>query len=201
MQAAEGFSGAHAHGLDNEPADRKAEPQMVSGSELPCIGLDGTSGHSNFRRLRFAFGAFGPFTAAIILWFSKDVYVLKLGADTARVGAVAIAWSFLCPGLYPIAGRLMDREPPLIDWPGWGRRAPWFLVHLVLLAVACGLVFLPPHSAAVLEVWLGTMLFISAWCLAVVLNAIEATHAEIYPFKEERALVQALFKFVGVGLV
>ena len=42
---------------------------------------------------RFAFGSYGPFTAAILSFFAKDMYILKFGADPLRVGALATAIS------------------------------------------------------------------------------------------------------------
>lgn len=170
---------------------------------LPGVGEGGNSGHSHLRRFRFAFAAYGPFAAALVVFFAKDMYVLKLGANTERVGIIATAWSALFPLFYPLAGQLMDREPPLLAFPGWGRRAPWFLTHLVPLAVIVALIYLPglgwtPSAGSwVLEAWLGIFLFMGGWCLAVLLNTFESARAEIYPFGEERSLVEAMTKFVG----
>jgi len=170
---------------------------------LPGVGAGGTSGHSNSRRFRFAFAAYGPFAASLVIFFAKDMYVLKLGANTERVGIIATAWSALFPIFYPLAGHLMDREPPLLALPGWGRRAPWFLSHLVPLALCVALIYLPclgwtpAPGSWVLEAWLGIFLFLAGWCLAVLLDTFESARAEIYPFSEERALVEAMTKLVG----
>jgi len=176
----------------------------IPASDLPGVGLDGTSGHSHWQHLRFAFGGYGPWAAAIIALFAKDMYILKLGADAGRVGVIATVWSVLFPLMYPVSGYLMDMEPPLVRGPsGWGRRAPWFLSHLLPLAVIMGIIFCPglawapPAGSALLDAWLAICLFSAAWCLAVLLGSFEAAMAEIYPFAEERSLVQAFTKVTG----
>eukprot|EP00746_Dinoflagellata_sp_MGD_P009282 gnl/MRDRNA2_/MRDRNA2_118792_c0_seq1.p1 gnl/MRDRNA2_/MRDRNA2_118792_c0~~gnl/MRDRNA2_/MRDRNA2_118792_c0_seq1.p1 ORF type:complete len:555 (+),score=53.71 gnl/MRDRNA2_/MRDRNA2_118792_c0_seq1:63-1727(+) len=168
------------------------------------IGLDGCSGHSLSRQLRFAFGSYGPFIGMLVVFYAKDMYVLKFGANTKNVGIISTAWCLIFPFMYPLSGYLMDREPPLFEVQGWGRRAPWFCLHLPLVAVILGLMYLPglvwlPNAGSlVLDLWLASCLFLASWCLAVLVAAWESARAEIYPFKEERSLVEAMTKFVGV---
>jgi len=173
------------------------EHGAAAGAELEGIGLDGTSGHSTWRKCRFVFGCFGPYLSELVMTNAKEIYVLKLGANPARIAPFWIAYVVAGPLLYLVAGRIMDHEPPLINWPGWGRRAPWFLLSLLLLALVCGLVFLPPHG--MVEIWLGAALMLAMVGRTFVLNTFEAAYAEIYPYKEERAFVQGLLKLLGIG--
>eukprot|EP00401_Gymnodinium_catenatum_P074316 CAMPEP_0117528678 /NCGR_PEP_ID=MMETSP0784-20121206/37438_1 /TAXON_ID=39447 /ORGANISM="" /LENGTH=574 /DNA_ID=CAMNT_0005324971 /DNA_START=158 /DNA_END=1882 /DNA_ORIENTATION=- len=171
---------------------------------LVGVGISGTSGQSTLRRLRFAFGSYGPVATMFVVYFAKDMYILKLGADARRVGAIATVWSFAFPLAYPVAGHLMDREPSLLERPGWGRRAPWFFSHLVPTAIITFMIFLPglaivpKPGSLILDVWLAICLTFSAWCLLVLLNVIESSRAEIYPFKEERVVIEGMTKFIGV---
>jgi len=178
---------------------------MKGNVEDEGIGIGGTSGHSYLRMIRFAFGGYGPFASMLIIFFAKDMYVLKLGACTKRIGIIATMWSILFPIMYPIAGYLLDREPPVFTfWPKLGRLGPWYLIHLPILSVTVGLIYLPgltwlpPAQSPVLDAWLGVCLLIAGWCFAVLLCVFEGARAEIYPFKEERVIVQALTKLVGV---
>jgi len=196
------------HALDREdPGICSSKPTAPASascqSEPRSVGLDGTSGHSNVRRLQFALGGYGPFVSLFVLLFAKDMYILKFGGNADRIGVVTTVSSILFPIMYPIAGQLMDREPLLLNFPTWGRRAPWFISHLIPLSVVAGIVFLPglvwmPAAGSwVLDAWLGFCLLIGAWCCAVLLDTFESARAEIYPFKEERVLVEAMTKFIG----
>lgn len=182
-------------------------PLGGAGGDLQGIGLGGRSGHSLWRQLRFAGASYGPAVAILVAEFAKDMYILKLGADATRVGAISTCWSLLFPLLYPLAGQLMDREPPLLDMEGWGRRAPWFLTHLVPLGLVTGVVYLPglawlpPEDSPCLDIWLAVSLAIASWCLAVLVNAFESARVEIYPFQEERVTIVAMVKIIDIAAV
>jgi len=171
---------------------------------LPGIGLHGTSGHSVPRQFLFAFGSYGPFTAGIMSFFAKDMYILKFGANPLRVGALTMACSALTPLMYPLAGTVMDRGLGIFQWRGWGRRAPWYVVHLPPLSLAVGLVYVPglvwelPDGSIWLEVWLAGCLLTIGWCMSVLINALESARAEIYPFSDERVRVEAWTKVIGI---
>lgn len=196
-----GLAGVRAEFAGEFPAD-------ADGADAPRgIGLNGTSGHSFVRRLRFASGYYTPFAAAFILFFAKDMYILKFGADAVRCGAVATAWALFSPLVYLSAGRLMDAHLWLSQWPGWGRRAPWFATHVPPLSATIGLIFMPglwsvpEPGSPMLDVWFAICLVTGIWYVAVLLNTLDSARVEIYPFKGERVQVEALSKFVGVFAV
>ncbi|CAK0890003.1 unnamed protein product, partial [Prorocentrum cordatum] len=177
--------------------------QCAQESEPKGIGLNGTSGHSNVRRARFTLTAFGSFASMFIVVFAKDLYILSFGASADSVGAIVAVLSILLPVMYPLAGYLMDREPPMLSISGWGRRAPWFATHVVPLSIVMGaiflpgLVWLPPAGSWLLDVWLGSCMLVAGWCIAVQITAYESARAEIYPFKGERVLVEGMSKVTG----
>merc|ERR1719436_622296 len=95
-------------------------------------------------------------------------------------------------------GRLFHRWFPVSTW---GRRAPWFLTHNAALAPILFAFLVPPsYRPEVLHVWFTIVFLAGYWCVAACINAFEAARVEIYPFKEERVILEQYCKAtVGVG--
>ncbi|CAE6959738.1 unnamed protein product, partial [Symbiodinium sp. KB8] len=158
----------------------------------------GHSGHSLFRKFRFALSLFSLFHILAIIGSAKDVYLEKFGADATIMGLLFSVISFWSPLTECLVGHLQDREVLKRCFPveRWGRRAPFLATHCVIAAVAASAVYMPPSNATgPLEVWFVLVLMLSYWGASSCVIAFEAARQEIYPFKEERIVVEGLCKY------
>jgi len=140
------------------------------------------------------------------------VYLEKFGCDGYVLWLLFTILCFAGP-LFPVlVGFLQDKEYLGSCFPvlTWGRRAPWLLTHVILGAVAAGLVYLPPGSFGVHGVsmhvyhaWYFVTVGAMFWSFNGAVLAFEAARQEIYPYKEERIVVEGLCKYAcmfGGGL-
>lgn len=182
-----------------------------SGNEAPAVepaspSLD--SGHSFLRKIRFSGSLSGTFVSSMSLSLAREIYTLMLGVRPKTLGPVLLVASFIFPFCAPAAGYVMDKYQLLgrcFPLDVVGRRAPWFAVHLTILAICGGVCYLPPthDNDVVLVTWLVVVLLVAAWSSAVVFAAFESARQEIYPMKEERILVESMTKVLsgfGVGI-
>lgn len=201
--------------------------------EISGIGEDGNSGQTQCQRFRFAFCLQGIFAGVAILTFARDFYVVELGAPAATIGIILTAHSFVAPWLDTIAGYLQDMEVLVRCFPKviWGRRAPWMVLGLATCALSCCLMYLPPitnsegtndkscvdgettdavKDAEAFQVWIYAwfyfLLLLGQWSFASGVISWGASRAEIYPYKEERIVVEGFAKLstsigVAVGAV
>ncbi|CAE7811116.1 mcm9 [Symbiodinium sp. KB8] len=155
----------------------------------------GPSGHSWFRRTRFALALFSPFGMMSVVGTAKDIYLEKFGLDATMFSMLVTVASFWTPVQDMLLGRLQDKET-LRFFPvqRWGRRAPWLLTHSFLAALGASLMYLPPEGAAA-YVWFLAMWMITCWGIGGCIIAFEAARQQIYPFKEERISVEGLCKY------
>ncbi|CAE8648325.1 unnamed protein product, partial [Polarella glacialis] len=183
---------------------------MITGSVPPMTGGDPgpaleekLSGHSMIRRARFASAIFGPLASFTAVTFARDVYTLQMGADPQPMGVLMLLAAVWLPICSPLAGYIMDRDLLTRCFPmaRWGRRAPWFLIHLLMLSLVAIGCFLPPsQNSQMLSYWVFINVIVGSWCLAVCFTAWEAARPEIYPSTNERVCVEFFCKiFAGVG--
>ncbi|CAK9038523.1 unnamed protein product [Durusdinium trenchii] len=158
----------------------------------------GHSGHSYLRKFRFALSLFSLFHILAIIGSAKDVYLEKFGADATAIGCLFSVISFWSPLTEFLVGHLQDRACLARFFPleRWGKRAPWLLTHCIIAATAASVVYMPPSdSSGPLETWFVLMLMLSYWGAASCVIAFESARQEIYPYKEERIMVEGLCKY------
>lgn len=172
----------------------------------------GPSGHSLLTKARFAVSLTSSFLVTTVAGIAKDVYLEKFGCNGYVLWLLFTILCFVGP-LFPVlVGVLQDKEylGSCFPVPDWGRRAPWLLTHVILGAVAASLVFLPPGSYGVYGVsihvthaWYFVTVGVVFWSFNGAVLAFEAARQEIYPYKEERIVVEGLCKYacmLGGGL-
>jgi len=95
-----------------------------------------------------------------------------------------------------VSGRLQNKEALRRFFPleRWGRKAPWLLTHVVLLALASGILFIPPQGTFILHAWFLVVSVVLYWAISTCIIAFESCRQEIYPYNEERAEVEVLCK-------
>jgi Na+/melibiose symporter-like transporter len=132
-----------------------------------------------------------------VFGLATQLYALAFGGDLAILGWITIliaVWDVINDVM---VGKLMDAEFLTGAWfpaEEWGRRAPWMVTHLPVLAISMFLLMIPPESlfgTAGLYVWFGFMLFVAKWCYTATLTAFQAVSVELFPFKEERFVIEA----------
>jgi len=158
----------------------------------------GASGHSYFKKAQFASSLFSIFHIFAVVGLAKDIFVEKFGCDVKTIGTLFMVISFWNPVNQFIHGNLQDRQCLARFFPidRWGRRAPWLLTHVVIAAGAATVVYLPPGQGKTwLPAWFFLMLFLTDWGASSSLIAFESARVEIFPFKEERILVEGICKF------
>lgn len=166
------------------------------------------SGHSLLRKVRFSGCLTGTFVSTVSLALAREVYTLQFGVRPKTLGPVMLFTSFVFPFCSPAAGYVMDRFQLLrrcVNRETWGRRAPWFAVHLIALSICGGLCYLPPseENEVVMVIWLLVISLVAGWSSAVIFAAFESSRQELYPMKEERVIVESTTKIlagVGVGI-
>jgi len=139
-----------------------------------------------------------------LISMGKDLYILEFGASANVIGSCLLVCSFAAPLMDSTVGSLQDRGGFLsktLDPTTWGRRAPWFLTHNAMLAPLLFAFFVPPsYKPQVLHAWFSVVWLIGYWCVAACINAFESARVEIYPFKEERVILERYCKVtVGIG--
>ena len=107
-------------------------------------------------KLGFAATLIGQSAAGLILNFSKDIYLINLGADTTGMSIVVLVLAVLVPVCFPVSGFVMDKGAGCALFPlhSWGRRAPWFLTHNLGTVAISGLIYLPPSMDPIALCWL-----------------------------------------------
>lgn len=162
-----------------------------------------SSGHGLFQMLQFASSLVSPMLCGTVMQFGKDIYILTLGANVGLMGVAGTVLAVWVPCCGPLVGYVLDKNllVGLFPWERWGRRAPWFMTHIVGAAFCTAAVFVPPSfDSQFLCVWFLIVGFANTWFITVLFNCIEAARLEIYPTKEERSECEALVKvLVGVG--
>lgn len=138
-----------------------------------------------------------------VLLFGKDIYVLELAADVNLMGAFGTALAIWGPVTNPFSGYCLEKNilGKIFPWEKWGRRAPWYLTHLIGAATCSCLMWLPPSfDPTLLSFWFLAMGSGLCWTLAVVFASFQSARVEIYPLKEERSEVEAYSKIMaGAG--
>ncbi|CAE8654187.1 unnamed protein product, partial [Polarella glacialis] len=155
--------------------------------DLPGIPSVGSSGHSKCRQFRFS-GTFG----AIFIGFctvspAKDIYVEKFGADAFAIAVLFFAISFFACLCEVLSGTLQNREALRYFFPveKWGRKAPWLITHMVILAIASAALYLPPtRGRFVLPAWFFVVSLAMYWSIATCGIACQSARQEIYPYNE-----------------
>jgi len=159
----------------------------------------GPSGHSYFRKGRFALSLFSVFNVFTVVGGAKDIFLEKFGVDATVMGVLWAILTFWGPVANIIHGRLQDRQLLASYFPvgSWGRRAPWLLTHGIVAVAAASVMYIPPDqgSTTVLYVWFMVISFSAYWGSTSCIIAFEAARQELYPFKEERIVVEALCKY------
>uniref|UniRef100_A0A7S4S6P6 ADP,ATP carrier protein n=1 Tax=Alexandrium monilatum TaxID=311494 RepID=A0A7S4S6P6_9DINO len=148
----------------------------------------------------FAASLVSPMACAGITFFGKDIYILKFGADVGLMSAVGTVLAIVAPVINLLTGWCMEKIPlsTLFPWATWGRRAPWYLTHLVLTAFSTAALFLPvSFDPTFLCWWYLALALCSSWCLSVSFIAFESARLEAYATKEERTEVEAVCKISG----
>jgi len=177
-----------------QPVRRNCCSRLIAKANEP----HGHSGHSYFRKFRFALSLFSLFHILAIIGSAKDVYLEKFGADATAIGCLFSVISFWSPLTEFLVGHLQDRGCLSRFFPldRWGKRAPFLLTHCIIAATAASVVYMPPSDASgPLEVWFVLMLMLSYWGAASCVIAFESARQEIYPYKEERIVVEGLCKY------
>jgi len=164
------------------------------------------SGHFWPQKIRFSTSQISPMACGTVLLFAKDLYIIEMGADVQMMGVIGVVLSIWGPCCYPVAGYVLERNllGAWFPWDAWGRRAPWFLTHSLVLAVATAAVYMPPIlDSTFLCLWFLACGVVLCWVLAVLFTCFEAARTEMYPTKEERSEVEAVVRItsaVGVAL-
>eukprot|EP00931_Biecheleriopsis_adriatica_P004762 TRINITY_DN106391_c0_g1_i1.p1 TRINITY_DN106391_c0_g1~~TRINITY_DN106391_c0_g1_i1.p1 ORF type:complete len:584 (-),score=97.25 TRINITY_DN106391_c0_g1_i1:83-1834(-) len=196
--------------------DAHAAEKSLSEMELSASGTDPdrsvsetqqlTSGQTWFQKLQFASSLVSPMAGGSVLLLCKDLYVLELAADAQLMGiagTVLAVWAICCQILagYALERVVLTRWFP---WDSWGRRAPWFLTHVLAASIVAAAIYMPPSwDPIVLSIWYLVWGAALSWLLAVIFICFESSRAEIYPTKEERSEVEAVVKItsgIGAGL-
>lgn len=156
----------------------------------------GPSGHSLFKKLRFATSLSSPFCMMAVVGVAKDIYMEKFGLDPTVLGCLVTLMSFWAPFQEILMGRLQDKQVLAGCFPvaTWGRRAPWTLTHGVIAAVVASVIYLPPQGFMA-YVWFVATTLGALWGCSGQLISFEASRQAIYPFKEERMFVEGLCKY------
>ena len=169
----------------------------------PTEGRPATSGHRWTRKARAASALISAMSSGSVLLFGKDICVLELAADVNLMGAFGTILAVWGPFANPLSGYCMERNilRYLFPWERWGRRAPWYLTHLIGAAICASLLWLPPSiDPKPLSVWFLLLGSVLCWTLAVIFASFQSARVEIYPLKEERGEVEAYTKIMaGIG--
>lgn len=185
---------ADGNGGNGEGTEGRCCGRLIAKMHQP----HGHSGHSYFRKFRFAMSLFSLFHILAIIGSAKDVYLEKFGADATAIGCLFSVISFWSPLTEFLVGHLQDRGCLARFFPldRWGKRAPFLLTHCIIAACAASVVYMPPSdSSGPLEIWFVVMLMLSYWGAASCVIAFESARQEIYPYKEERIVVEGLCKY------
>lgn len=163
----------------------------------------GPSGHSSFRKGRFALSLFSMFHIWTVVGSAKDIYLEKMGADPTTVAIIWTGVSIWGVGTAFLHGIMQDRQLLSSCFPValWGRRAPWFMTHGVIAAIAAALVYVPDlfsKSVVSLHVWFTVTVVVAFWGAGSCVTAFETARQEVYPFKEERIFVEGLCKYAAM---
>jgi len=197
------------HALNKSPdgVEESGPPDAASGICCgPCSRLyakllepQGPSNHSLLRKARFALSLTGLVVVFAVEGVAKDVYVEKFGLDPTIVGIIIVGMSFWSPVQDLLMGQLQDQQALAYCFPPsrWGRRAPWLLTHASLAAVAASVTYVPPSGVSP-YVWLVLVKLAAMWGCCGSLIAFDAARQEIYPFTEERIVVEGLCKYTGM---
>merc|ERR1719272_2112113 len=106
---------------------------------------NGPSGHSNFRKARFAGSLFSLFHVWTVVGSAKDIYLEKFGADPLTMTFIWSAVSFWGVFTTFMHGAFQDMQLLARCFPveSWGRRAPWYLTHGIIAAFSSILIYVP----------------------------------------------------------
>ena len=109
----------------------------------PGRHLHPTSFHGRFATANFAF-----WVAQLTFGQQDGIYINGYRASAEATGLISIFTVVASFGFLAVLGQLQDAEA-LSRWfpvEQWGRRAPWYLVHLLLTGPMLALVVNPPAS-------------------------------------------------------
>lgn len=161
------------------------------------------SEHTTCQKICFSASYIGVSNGSQMLSVAREIYVLQLGADANLLGTLNLAFSWWGPICYPLSGYCMDKEllSRWFDKERWGRRAPWYLTHLLMLAVLVLACYLPPSNDSVgLVIWMVIISLLGNWCCAVLYVAYDCARAELYPVKQDVIIVETYTKVsYGIG--
>lgn len=163
-----------------------------------------SSGHSAYQKLQFALALVSPMASGSVLLLCKDIYVLELAADVGLMGATGTLLAIWATCCQVIVGYMLERNclARFFPWESWGRRAPWYLTHLLGVALATAAIYMPPSWDALFLCWWYLLWgVLISWLTAVLFNIFESCRGEIYPTKEERSEVETACKVAaGIGM-
>lgn len=191
--------------MNGLPTGQESEKSVASSAAEPI-----DSGHSKCRKFRFSATLTSIFTGWTIIFSAKDYYLEKFGAHPLTMGIIFFIVSFLTPLGEILSGRLQNREALKRWFPVnvYGRKAPWLLTHVVVVALACAALYIPPmrSNKALLHAWFFVVSVIMFWAVSTTIIAFESARQEIYPYNEERSQVEMYSKIacmlgIGYGMV
>lgn len=195
--------------LTESPKDGKVDvlPKRIDEVDLPDLSPKAPNiTHSSLGKARFAGTLASIFLGLSLASPAKDFYVEKLGGNPIVMGVVFFAVSFLAPLNEVISGRLQNRAVLRRCFPveKWGRKAPWLCTHVVLLAIASGVLYLPPSRDPIMvHAWFFVVSVVLFWAISTNLIAFESCRQEIYIYNEDRSSVELFCKVacaVGITL-
>mmetsp|Transcript_51898 Transcript_51898/g.151120 ORF Transcript_51898/g.151120 Transcript_51898/m.151120 type:complete len:689 (+) Transcript_51898:122-2188(+) len=173
--------------------------QLKAGATQPA-----GSGHSTCRKAQFAGTLASIYIGMSLSGVAKDIYLEKLGAHPIAMGVIFFVVSVWAALNEVISGRLQEMEALRRWFPveTWGRKAPWLFTHTFVLALAVGMLFIPPTNYIILHAWFFVASVLLFWAMSTSLIAFESARQEIYPYNEERSQVEVFCKLgciVGIG--
>ena len=165
------------------------------------------SGHGRAKKAIFSTSLTSWASTAAVTGGCRDVYALRFHVSIGALGGIQILHNIALVGMDVLIGHMQDKELMVsrcFAKERWGRRAPWILVHTPVLAVAMYSLLAPPSlDATFLVIWYFVTVLVALWSAEHLIIANQAGSAEIYPFKEERVVVESfnvLMAVIGVVL-
>ena len=153
------------------------------------------SGKSECEYVTYGIGMVSPFMSLMLTSLLPQLWSLAYKADLSKTMQVLLAiaiWDMINDYL---AGYMQDKQMLGKFFPKekWGRRAPWYVTHLLPNAFAVGSLFWVPSSMknpgeddSAIYLWLGINGFFLRWCTTHCYTAYKGATVEIFPSSQDR---------------